>query len=95
LEILFVLVIVYSFFKNKTFIQPMEKKIGIHVCKRLILSVGAAISKKNKWNNSGESQTSLFYVTLQGRFQFREEPTVFVFKRKVTMNRIVKIIKIG
>lgn len=75
------LVIGYSFFKNKLFYATYGKKLGYTFLTVLIMGIG--VLQFTKWINgtkSGGSQESLFYyVTLQGRFQFREEPTDFRF----------------
>jgi 4-amino-4-deoxy-L-arabinose transferase-like glycosyltransferase len=76
-----ILVIVYSFKKNKTFYAIYGKKLGFTFLIILILGVGTLqLAKKINGIKSGGSQEFLFYyVTLQGRFQFREEPTDFRF----------------
>jgi Dolichyl-phosphate-mannose-protein mannosyltransferase len=76
-----VLVIGYSFFKNKLFYEKYGKNLGITFLSVFVLGVGTSrlvnIINGSKVN---DSQESLFYsVALQGRFQFREEPTDWRF----------------
>ncbi len=80
LGILF-LIIVYSFYKNKMFYATYGKKLGFTFLGVLILGVGTLqLAKRINGDKSAGSQESLFYyVTLQGRFQFREEPLDFRF----------------
>jgi 4-amino-4-deoxy-L-arabinose transferase-like glycosyltransferase len=80
LVILF-LVIVYSFFKNKTFYKKYGKKLGFTFLGVLILGIGALqLAKKITGTQSEGSQESYFYYVAHiGRFQFREEPTDFRF----------------
>ncbi len=80
LGLLFV-VIVYSYFKNKTFFEKYGKKLALTFLTVVFLSFGGLqLAKLSTINKSGENQESLFYfVALQGRFQFREEPLDFRF----------------
>jgi hypothetical protein len=75
------LVILYSFFKNETFYTKYGKKMGFTFLTVLFLGMGTLqLAKRINGNQSEGSQESLFYyVALQGRFQFREEPTDFRF----------------
>lgn len=75
LGVLFV-VILYSFFKNKLFYKKYGKKLGFTFLSILVLGIGTQqLVKKINGTQSGGNQESYFYsVTLQGRFQFREEP---------------------
>jgi hypothetical protein len=71
------LVIGYSFFKNKQFYEKYGKNLGFTFLSVLILGIGTfqLVNTINGTKVNG-SQESLFYsVALQGRFQFREEPT--------------------
>lgn len=71
------LVILYSFFKNKLFYKKYGKKLIFTFLSVLILGNGTfqLVNTINGTKFNG-SQESLFYsVALQGRFQFREEPT--------------------
>lgn len=76
LGILF-LVIVYSFFRNKTFYKQYGRKLVLTFFSVLFLGmVALQLAKKITGTQSGENQESYFYyVTHIGRFQFREEPT--------------------
>jgi hypothetical protein len=70
-------VIVYSFFYNKMFYKKYGKNLGFTFLSVLILGIGTfqLVNLINATKVNG-SQESLFYnVALQGRFQFREEPT--------------------
>lgn len=80
LGILF-LVIVYSFFKNKTFYETYGKKLGFTFLCVLIMGVGTLqLAKRINGAHSNGSQENLFYFVAHiGRFQFREEPTDFRF----------------
>ena len=80
LGILF-LVIVYSFFKNKTFYKKYGKKLGFTFLGVLLLGTGALqLAKKITGTKSEGSQDSYFYYVAHiGRFQFREEPSDFRF----------------
>lgn len=71
------LVIVYSFFNNKSFYTKYGKKLGITFCSVLILGLGTSqLVKKLNGNISNGSQEFYFYYMVHiGRFQFREEPT--------------------
>ncbi|QBN19883.1 hypothetical protein [Flavobacterium nackdongense] len=71
-----VLVIGYSFFKNKLFYEKYGRNLGITFISVLILGVGTfRIVNTINGTKVNDSQESLFYsVALQGRFQFREEP---------------------
>ena len=71
------LVIGYSFFKNKRFYNKYGKNLGFTFLSVLILGLGTFQLVKNiNGTKVNGSQESLFYsVALQGRFQFREEPT--------------------
>jgi len=72
-----ILVIGYSFFKNKLFYKKYGKNLFFTFLSVLILGVGTfqLLNTINGTKVNG-SQESLFYsVALQGRFQFREEPT--------------------
>lgn len=71
------LVIGYSFFKNKQFYEKYGKKLGFTFLSVLILGIGTfQLVKRINGTKVTDSQESLFYsVALQGRFQFREEPT--------------------
>ena len=75
------LVIVYSFFKNKMFYIKYGKKLGFTFLSVLILGMGALqLAKRFTGDRSGGSQeTYFYYVAHIGRFQFREEPTDFRF----------------
>lgn len=71
------LVIGYSFFKNKRFYNKYGKKLGFTFLSVLILG-NVTFQLVNVINGPkvADSQEFLFYtVALQGRFQFREEPT--------------------
>lgn len=70
------LVIVYSFFKNKTFYVKYGKKLGFTFLTVLILGMGALqLAKRiNGTNFSGSQEYYFYYVTHIGRFQFRDEP---------------------
>lgn len=80
LGILF-LVIVYSFFKNKSFFKTYGKKLSFTLLSIIILGIGTQqIVKKINGTQSGGNQESYFYYVAHiGRFQFREEPTDFRF----------------
>jgi 4-amino-4-deoxy-L-arabinose transferase-like glycosyltransferase len=80
LGILFV-VVVYSYFKNKSFFENYGKKLALTFLIVTALSVGGLqLAKRTTLNKSGENQETLFYfVAHQGRFQFREEPLDFRF----------------
>ena len=80
LGILFV-VVVYSYFKNKSFFENYRKKLALTFLIVTALSVGGLqLAKRTTLNKSGENQETLFYfVAHQGRFQFREEPLDFRF----------------
>ena len=72
-------VILYSFFRNKSFFSIYGKKMGI-----TFLSVGVLgfcilqLTKNITGNKSATNQdTLLYYVMHEGRFQFREEPFDF------------------
>jgi len=70
-------VIGYSFFKSRIFYEKYGKNLGITFLSVLLLGLGTS-RLVNVINGSkvNDSQESLFYsVALQGRFQFREEPT--------------------
>jgi len=71
------LVIGYSFFRDKLFYEKYGKKLGITFLSVLILGMGTfQMVKTINGTKVNGSQESLFYsVALQGRFQFREEPT--------------------
>ncbi|MBF2708251.1 glycosyltransferase family protein [Flavobacterium soyangense] len=71
------LVIVYSFFKNKTFYATYGKKLSFTFLTVLILGMGTLqLARSINGNESGGSQESYFYYVAHiGRFQFREEPT--------------------
>lgn len=75
------LVIIYSFIKNKTFYSTYGRKLAFIFLCILIMGIGTLqLAKSINGTHSVGSQESLFYyVTLQGRFQFREEPTDFRF----------------
>jgi hypothetical protein len=75
------LVIVYSFYKNKMFYVTYGKKLGFTFLSVLILGVGTLqLAKKINGTTSNGSQENLFYFVAHiGRFQFREEPTDFRF----------------
>jgi len=80
LGILF-LVIVYSFFKNKIFYSTYGKKLAFTFLNVLIMGFGTLQLAKNinGVNSNGSQEMYFYYVALQGRFQFREEPTDFRF----------------
>lgn len=80
LGLLFV-VITYSFLRNKVFYENYGKKLSITFLIVCIFSFGGLqLAKLTTLNKSGENQESLFYfVALQGRYQFREEPFDFRF----------------
>lgn len=71
------LVIGYSFFKNKQFYEKYGKNLGLTFLSVLILGIGTfQLVNKINGDKVNDSQETLFYgVALQGRFQFREEPT--------------------
>jgi hypothetical protein len=75
------LVIVYSFFRDKTFFEKYGKKLGLTFLSVFILGLGVLeLAKLMTGSKTAENQESLFYhVALQGRYQFREEPTDFRF----------------
>jgi hypothetical protein len=75
------LVMLYSFFKNKAFYVKYGEKLGFTFLTVLILGMGTLqLTKSINGTKSGGSQESYFYyVTHIGRFQFREEPTDFRF----------------
>lgn len=75
------LVIFYSFFKNKLFFLEYGKKMAITFLSVAFLGIGALQLAKNiTGNKSASNQVSLlYYVSHQGRFQFREEPLDFRF----------------
>jgi hypothetical protein len=74
-------VILYSFFSDKLFFKTYGKKLGYTFLSVLILGIGVLqLAKSITGTKSGGNQESLFYyVALQGRYQFREEPTDFRF----------------
>ena len=71
------LVILYSFFKNKPFYATYGKKLFYTFLGILILGMGVLqLAKSITGTKSGGNQESLFYFVAHiGRFQFREEPT--------------------
>jgi hypothetical protein len=73
---LLLVVVVYSFFKNKPFFEQYGKKLAFTFLTVTILSIGGLqLAKRTTLRKSGENQETLFYfVAHQGRFQFREEP---------------------
>jgi hypothetical protein len=75
------LVIVYSFFKNKSFFEKFGKNLFFTFLAVTILSIGGLqLAKLTTLNKSMQNQETLFYfVAHQGRFQFREESTDFRF----------------
>lgn len=70
------LIIVFSFFKNKSFFEKYGKKLAFTFLTVTILSIGGLqLAKLTTIGKSSENQESLFYfVAHLGRFQFREEP---------------------
>ncbi len=70
------LVVLYSFFKNKSFFLSFGKKMMITFLTVGLLSFGSLqLAKSITGNKSSGNQEDLFYyVAHQGRFQFREEP---------------------
>lgn len=74
-------VIVYSYFKNKSFFEDYGNKLVFTILIGTALSIGGLqLAKHTTLNKSGENQETLFYfVAHQGRFQFREEPLDFRF----------------
>lgn len=80
LGILF-LVIVYSFFKNKLFYKKYGKKLGFTFLSVIILGIGSQqlVNKINGTQYGGNQEFYFYSVALQGRFQFRDEPTDFRF----------------
>jgi 4-amino-4-deoxy-L-arabinose transferase-like glycosyltransferase len=80
LGILF-LVIVYSFFKNKTFYKKFGKKLVFTFLGVSILGIGTLqLAKRiNGIHSNGSQESYFYYVAHIGRFQFREEPTDFRF----------------
>jgi hypothetical protein len=75
------LVLVYSFLKNKPFFNQYGKKLSFTFLSVLFLGIGVLqLAKKITGTKSGENQESyFFYVAHIGRFQFREEPSDFRF----------------
>lgn len=73
---LLLVVVVYSFFKNKPFFEQYGKKLAFTFFTVTLLSIGGLqLAKRTTLHKSGENQETLFYfVAHQGRFQFREEP---------------------
>lgn len=71
------LVIAYSFFKNKEFYNKFGKKLGFTFLTVFILGMGTLQLAKsiNGTKSGGSQETYFYYVTHIGRFQFREEPT--------------------
>jgi hypothetical protein len=71
------LVIGYSFFKSKPFYEKYGKNLAITFLTVFLLGVGTnQLVKRINGSKVNDSPESLFYsVALQGRFQFREEPT--------------------
>lgn len=78
---LLLLVIVYSFFKNKGFYTIYGKKLAFTFLTVLFLGIGAMqlVKKINGTNSGGNQESYFYYVAHIGRFQFREEPTDFRF----------------
>ncbi|MDI6046590.1 glycosyltransferase family 39 protein [Flavobacterium yafengii] len=75
------LVVLYAFFKNKSFFLSYGKKMMVSFFCVGLLGFGVLqLAKIITGNKSGGSQEGLlYYVAHQGRFQFREEPTDFRF----------------
>lgn len=80
LGILF-LVIVYSFFKNKSFYKRYGKKLGFTFLSIIVLGIASQqlIKKINGTQSLGNQESYFYYVAHIGRFQFRDEPTDFRF----------------
>ena len=70
-------VIAYSFFKNKSFYSLYGKKLGFTFITVLLFGMGTLqVAKMINGTSSNDSQEFYFYyVTHIGRFQFRDEPT--------------------
>ncbi len=70
-------VIAYSFFKNKSFYRLYGKKLGFTFITVLLFGMGTLqLAKMINGTSSNDSQEFYFYyVTHIGRFQFRDEPT--------------------
>jgi hypothetical protein len=75
LGIIFV-VILYSYYKNKSFFENYGRKLVFTFLVVTTFSIGGLqLAKRTTLHKSGENQETLFYfVAHQGRFQFREEP---------------------
>ncbi|MES2544063.1 MAG: hypothetical protein V4548_04200 [Bacteroidota bacterium] len=71
------LVVLYSFFKDKSFFLSYGKKMMMTFLTVGLFSFGSLqLAKAITGTKSGGNQEDLFYyVAHQGRFQFREEPT--------------------
>lgn len=71
------LVVLYSYFRNKTFFELYGKKMMLTFVSVALLGLGVLqIAKSITANKSAGNQESLFYFVAHiGRFQFREEPT--------------------
>lgn len=73
------IVILYSFFRNKSFFTEYGKKMGITFISVAILGFCILQLAKNTTANTLDSSQDklLYYVIHEGRFQFREEPLDF------------------
>lgn len=71
------LIVGYSFFRNKEFFKAYGKKMTFSLCVVGLLGLGTLqLAKMITGTSSSEDQAGLlYYVAHQGRFQFREEPT--------------------
>lgn len=71
------LIVAYSFFRNKEFFKAYGKKMTLSLCIVGLLGFGTLqLAKIITGSSSSEDQAGLlYYVAHQGRFQFREEPT--------------------
>lgn len=75
------LVIVYSFFKKKSFYAIYGKKLGFTFMGIIVLGIGTMqlVKNINGMQSRGNQESYFYYVAHIGRFQFREEPTDFRF----------------
>lgn len=74
------LVMIYAAIKNKLFLRKFGKQMIVCFSSAFILGFAGLQLAKKITGGDGDAQDNLLYwVALQGRYQFREEPTDFRF----------------